>query len=430
MKPQISLKWFVVLSFLTLTIVLVIGYSLLSARFFVRGMDNAIAGNMAQVVDSFVSTIPASQREQLNRFSGYQIARNWQQMPGKIRRAFKEPKQTDVLFKHDDSGWFTPPDEVLFVMRVMQAGDPYFISRSVTSETASALVGRNAAQNIRLLLALSIIIVLTLAAIIWQLFRQIARPVNALGQWARALNEKNLHEAPPDFSYPELNSLATLIRTSLSSVQESLEREHRFLRHSSHELRTPISVIRNNVELLNKLQENTDKKWEPRQAQVINRIDRASLTMKRLTETLLWLSRESDEHLPLKRLDLEKLIRDLIEEARYLLKDKQVDIIVETSACTVTVAEIPARIVLDNLIRNAFQHTCRGTIRITQKNGTVEIINDMVDENDMTQDLGFGLGLQLTEQLTRKLNWSYNSSSEPGRHFAWVCIGQADRSPS
>ncbi|RJP74760.1 MAG: sensor histidine kinase [Desulfobacteraceae bacterium] len=423
MKPQISLKWFVALSFLTLTIVLVIGYSLLSARFFVRGMDNAIAGNMAQVVDSFVSTVPASQREQLNRFSGYQIADNWLQMPEKIRRVFKEPRQTDVLLKHDDSGWFTPPDEVFFVMRVMQAGDPYFISRSVTRETASALVGRNAAQNIRLLLTLSIIIVLTLAAIIWLLFRQIARPVNALGQWARALNEKNLHETPPDFSYPELNSLATLIRTGLSSVQESLEREHRFLRHSSHELRTPISVIRNNVELLNKLQENTDKKWGPRQAQAINRIDRASLTMKRLTEMLLWLSRESDEHLPLKKLDLEKLIRDLIEEERYLLKDKQVDIIVETAACIVTVAEIPARIVLDNLIRNAFQHTCRGTIRITQKNGTVEIINDMVDENDMTQDLGFGLGLQLTEQLTRKLNWSYNSSFESERHRAWVCIG-------
>jgi signal transduction histidine kinase len=65
-----------------------------------------------------------------------------------------------------------------------------------------------------------------------------------------------------------------------------------------------------------------------------------------------------------------------------------VKIIVETTTCTVTAAEIPARIVLGNLIRNAFQHTFRGTIRIIQKDGSVEIINDIVEENDPTRDIG------------------------------------------
>ena len=423
MKRQISLKWFVAFSFLTIAVVLVIGYSLLSAQFFIRGMDNIIASNMAQVVESYVVAIPAYQRQQLHRFSGFQIGSDWPQMPKNIRRAFNKPLQDDVLLKHHDSGWFGPPDEVLFLMRVSHAGQAYFVSHSVTRETASALGGRNAGQNMRLLVTLSLITLLTLATVIVLLLRQVERPVKALGRWARALDASSLQQSPPDFSYPELNQLAKLIRSSLSSVQESLEREQRFLRHSSHELRTPISVIRNNIELLRKIQEKTDHCWHPGEKQIIERIDRASLTMKHLTETLLWLGRESDLHLPEKKLDMEQLVRNVVAEARYLLKDKMADIILETAAFTVTAAEIPARIVLGNLIRNAFQYTWRGTIRITQKSGTVEIVNDTAEGNDMPHDLGFGLGLQLTEQLTRRLNWAYTSDSMPGRHRAIICIG-------
>lgn len=423
MKRQLSLKWFVALSFLTMAIVLIIGYSLLSVEFFIRGMDSITASDMAQVIDSYVSAIPASQRKQLNSFSGYQISPDWRQMPDKIRRAFQAPTQAGVLLKHHNSAWFKPHGEIHFIMRVRHAGDTYFISRSMTRETAPVLAGRIAAQNRRFLLTLSLGIFLALAAILWLLFKQVARPVNALGQWARALNEHNLHETPPDFSYPELNRMATLIRTSLSSVQESLDREQRFLRHSSHELRTPISIIRNNIELLHKLQKNTAANQEPRQAQIIERIDRASLTMQHLTETLLWLSRESVEDLPVKQLDLEQLIHELVTEMRYLLKEKQVDISVETEAHTVTVPEIPARIVLGNLIRNAFQHTWHGAIRIIQEGGRMEVVNDVAEGNDLAQDIGFGLGLQLTEQLTRKLNWPYSSSRGPGRHSAGIRLG-------
>ena len=422
MRRQISLKWLVTLSFLGLAVVVVVGYSLLSANFFIRGMDNIVADNMAKVVASYVESVPSAQRKRLNHFSGYQIGQDWSQMPEKVRSAFEMPVRNYVMFKHDDADWLSRPDEILFVMRVAHAGETYFISSSLTRDTASPLVGRNAKKSIRLLLVLSAATLATLAAVVWLLFKQVARPVNALGQWARELDENNLQETPPDFYYPELNDLAALIRNSLSSVQESLEREHRFLRHSSHELRTPISVIRNNVELLHKLEATSDKKRERREVQAIQRIDRASLTMKHLTETLLWLSRESEAAPRRVEFDLERLILDLVAEARYLLKDKGVEIVVETEPHTVAAAEIPARIVLGNLIRNAFQHTWQGAVRIVQKGGSVEIVNDAEEEVPENRDLGFGLGLQLTDQLTRKLKWSYSAESQPGLHRTQVAI--------
>lgn len=102
--------------------------------------------------------------------------------------------------------------------------------------------------------------------------------------------------------------------------------------------------------------------WKHQQKKVINRIDRASLTIKHLTETLLWLSLNNKSHLPKKDLDLESLVRELTTEADYLLRDKNVEVDLDTESFIIQFPGSPARIVTGNLIRNAFQHTWRGRV--------------------------------------------------------------------
>ncbi|MCK0163258.1 hypothetical protein [Marinobacter sp. S6332] len=48
-------------------------------------------------------------------------------------------------------------------------------------------------------------------------------------------------------------------------------------------------------------------------------IDRASLAMKHLTETLLWLNHEPDIPIRAEKVDLSELIRELAGEMTYLL---------------------------------------------------------------------------------------------------------------
>ncbi|MBU0960057.1 MAG: HAMP domain-containing histidine kinase, partial [Proteobacteria bacterium] len=304
-----------------------------------------------------------------------------------------------------------PPDIIYFAMRYKQGDDTLFVSRRLDRSTASKLVGRNAARSLQLLLLISLSIAVTLAAIIALLLKRVSRPVKALGQWARELDSERLNLPPPDFSYPELNEFAMLIRSSLSSVQESLEREHRFLRYTSHELRTPIAVIRNNIELIKKLESNPSQKWSSPQLQVINRIDRASLTMQHLTETLLWLNRDLAVPLKEQQVDLDEMIRHLVEEMRYLLNKKDVELELQTESCSLILPESPVRIVLGNLIRNAFQHTWQGRVTIFQHGNQVEITNDQSGEAIGSQDLGFGLGLQLTAEFTAKLGWAYEDEN-------------------
>jgi signal transduction histidine kinase len=436
MKKPISLKWFVIISFFVMAAVLIIGYSVLSVKFFFKGMDNIIAGNMVHVLESYVKTTSEDQRNSLARFSGFMIAKQWERMPDNIKDFMDCPQIPGKLLVHKEDTWFGKPKRVVFAMSLQLGTQIYYVVHLPSPHKTSPLIGNGGKENKRMLLGISLLTALGIAVLLRLLLKRVERPVKFLGQWARGLDAEQLKAPAPDFIYPELNELARLIQESLSSVQESLDREHRFLRHASHELRTPISVIRNNVELLKKLDEqaqglihaNPDKiaRYTRQKNKIIDRIDRAGLTMKHLTQTLLWLGQDEQVQLPVADLDLERLVRELAEEADYLLKNKDVDVVLDTVSTVLPLAHVPARIVTGNLIRNAFQHTWRGQVRITQNEIGVQIVNDIPGEDDTDGDLGFGLGLQLTRQLCDRLGWSYSSREGDGLHRAGIVFCSAD----
>jgi signal transduction histidine kinase len=416
MTRPLSLKLFVSISFLFLALMIVITYSFLSAHFFFRGMDNIVASNLEKTGRSYHQS-PAfnSEKTVFNYHRDYTITSDWEALSPDIRQAFKHPPSiSNVLYKINNAAWFEHPDIIHFVMRLDFDDGAFFISKTVSAETASAIVGRNIAESMRLLLLISIGITLIMALIIWLILKRVAFPMSQLSQWTHQLDTKTLAQPAPDFLYPELNDMAALIQNSLSSVQQSLEREERFLGYASHELRTPISVIRNNIELLNKLRQAATDINNQKFTQVIDRIDRASLNMKHLSETLLWLSRDITEPLTTQEIDLEKLLININEEMSYLLTNKTIQLTLSTESFSITIAEYPARIILDNLIRNAFQHTSHGQIKIEQKANQIIIINqaDPIDSAKKTNDLGFGLGTQLSAQLAEKFNWSYHKQHD------------------
>ncbi|MDO6461693.1 HAMP domain-containing sensor histidine kinase [Granulosicoccaceae sp. 1_MG-2023] len=417
--PSLSLRASLLLSLSAVSVVLVSFYALLSSNFFLRGMDNIISTDMESAARHYTSA-PLPGQTQHPRFDW--ISHDWQDMPPEILDAMPEPPQRDesLIVKRVKPGGGTGQQQgrVVFAMRLPTAEGPLYIARTQTRAERSPLFGRNVRAN-QLFLATVVLCTLAgLTLLFWWLARRFMRPVTRLGRWTEQLSPHSLREPLPDFEYPELNNMAALIRRSLSDVQAALDREQRFLGHASHELRTPISVIRSNVGLMQKLQSRRDTD-DPALRQVCERLDRASLTMKHLTETLLWLSRENEMAPRHEELLPGTLIRQILDELQYLREGKTVDVALtvvrEDLLC---LPAVPTHIILSNLIRNALQHTESGTVRIILDGTTVQIANPLpAGSSGKASESGFGLGLQLTRQLSERLGWSLQRLPDT-RHYA------------
>ncbi|WP_041342762.1 sensor histidine kinase [Marinobacter similis] len=428
-KVGISLRALLITSFLALGLILVVAYSMVAKEHFIRGLDAAMASNMEKTARTFGEVIGAGQREQAREFSGFDVALQWESLPAYTLEAFPNgPSESGQLLKKEDSTWLSRPNSIIFAMRYDTVIGPLYLSRKLTPPEASEVLPQAALKNRLLTLIVSILVFGFISIVGWLLLRHVSRPMAALRAWTHSLDNEKLSHPVPDFSYPELNEMAELIRNSLSTVEQALDRERRFLRHASHELRTPISTIRSNIELQRKLVQKREK-YEDEKS-IVDRIDRASLTMKHLTETLLWLNHEPDTPLQRESVDLPGLIRELAGEMSYLLAGKPVTTEISTSPFSCFVPLVPARIILGNLIRNAYQHCWEGTVVIEQHRNCITISNPAEPEaqnasSQTSENTGYGLGLELTTTLSQRIGWHYTSSRHDNLHRVTVEIGSS-----
>ncbi|MCP5079572.1 MAG: HAMP domain-containing histidine kinase, partial [Psychromonas sp.] len=249
-----------------------------------------------------------------------------------------------------------------------------------------------------------------------RLLKRTLKPFHQLGEWVDNLTPENMHQPLPNFEFSELNRIAKQQQQTLQRIGLINKKEQDFLRHASHELRTPIAVVKSNSELLTRILK------DHKASTSVARIQRAGLNMQHMTETLLWLSRDDAEQLGKERVDLALLLEQLIEDNQYLLQSKQVEIILDLDASFINVATTPCRLVLNNLIRNAFQYTNKGTVELSLHHGKICLKNveqaTLSTEQD-NADYGYGLGLQLVDKIIDKMNWIYeNQEIQGGRVVA------------
>ena len=281
-------------------------------------------------------------------------------------------------------------------------------------------------QNYRALNSLNLSIWLISALVLSALFLLaclliyfLCKPIHQLNLWSRSLNREGLSQTVPDFGFKELNQLAEQVHHSLQDVDSTLRREARFLKYASHELRTPIAVIRSNVALLERLMAQVPDHCQ----QPLQRLSRAGLTMSHLTETLLWLNRQDDTvMLTVEPVQLNQLLESLVEDHRYLLEGKAVSVQLELPPIILQLPKTLIRIVLANIIRNAMQHTNKGKVQIqlTQQLVSVNNHGELLDA-DSTD--GFGLGMELVKQICQRQGWRNRQYTESNAFFFEVKLG-------
>jgi heavy metal sensor kinase len=153
------------------------------------------------------------------------------------------------------------------------------------------------------------------------LARRALRPIDAIAQTAKQitaaddLSRRIPYNGPPD----ELGQLTHIFNNTLERLERLFNVQRRFVADVSHEMRTPLTIIQGNIDLMRRMGPD-----EQTMAAVADEAKR----MIRLVDDLLLLAKADAGRLPLEqaRIDLDTLVLDVFRQAQMLSKEVSVSL--------------------------------------------------------------------------------------------------------
>jgi two-component system sensor histidine kinase GlrK len=202
------------------------------------------------------------------------------------------------------------------------------------------------------------------------LLRYIARPISEIDGAIRQLGGA-------DFSRPitvrgpeDLRYLGRRLDWLRRRLEEFETQKNRFLRHVSHELKTPLTALREGAELL---YDQVAGPLQPTQRQVVSIMRDNSVKLQRLIEELLDYQRalHAAASLEVKPILLDELVAGAAREHELAAQAKGVSLRIDAQPAMLEADPEKLRSILDNLISNAVKFTPPGgTIAVRARVGT------------------------------------------------------------
>ena len=222
----------------------------------------------------------------------------------------------------------------------------------------------------------------------------------------------------------EVVTLAEAIHSFAMRNEHFVERERNFTRDASHELRSPLTVIKLAADVLEEEVALSDFG-----ARSLVRIKRATRDMEALIQAFLILAREGDTGLPNERFVVNDVAAEEFERAQDLVAGRCVQLrLVEEARIALTAPSRVVAVLISNLLRNACQYTDKGEVVLT-------IGRDFVRVDDTGKGMapdevahafepfyrgkgagkgGHGVGLTIVRRLTDRFGWPVRLASELG----------------
>lgn len=269
----------------------------------------------------------------------------------------------------------------------------------------------------------------------------LARPIRRMDSAIRNLGEGR-YETPISIDGPgDLRLLGRRLDWLRNELKDVDAQKQQFLRHISHELKTPLTAIREATELLH---DGIGGTLSAQQSEIIQIMRDNSIRLQKMIENLLNYTKvESFQaQSTLKPLDLTELIKKVLNAHALSISNKKLDVTLSTNISERLLSnEEKITIILDNLISNAVNYTPEsGRINITTNTESAWFVIDVLDsgpglaKEDMEKVFdpfyrgstlhnglikGSGLGLTIVRDIIETLNGNISLlPSEHGAHFS------------
>jgi heavy metal sensor kinase len=260
------------------------------------------------------------------------------------------------------------------------------------------------------------------------------RPVDKMVRKIRNIRSDNLSVRMPVVdTNDEIRMLGRTFNDMLDRLEKSFEAQRQIVQDLSHELKTPITILRGQLEVALK---------RPRTPEEYENVLKAGLgeieTIRRIIDDLLMLARLDSRAMTLemKPVRLDVVIDYLLEDVRALADSKEIQVASDKSgAITIQANEIHLRRLFMNLLDNAVKYTDKGGrvevrvfeesgngVVVIQDNGTgipAEHLPNIFDRfyraNKGGRADGYGLGLGIVKSIVDAHKGRIEVQSAPGQ---------------
>jgi len=290
------------------------------------------------------------------------------------------------------------------------------------------------------LFVISILILLVSYVLANFIASQLSKPI-------KEMNEKSKNLAKGDFKFElkeenkiqEIEELSTTLNYVKEELQKTDELRRDLMANVSHDLKTPLTMIKGTAEMAKDLHKNDTEKQEKDMDTIISEVNRLEI----LVNDILELSKmESiDEKLQLEKIDLIECIDNILKRYDVLeeTEDYHFDFIHKSKKLFVTADKKKLEQVIYNLINNAIHYTGEDNkviIKITEKSSIrVEVIDTgkgikeedlpyiwdkyyKSNKNHKRNKIGTGLGLSIVKKILEEHHFPYGvERKEKGTAF-------------
>ncbi|WP_455375150.1 sensor histidine kinase [Kaarinaea lacus] len=251
-----------------------------------------------------------------------------------------------------------------------------------------------------------IVIVMVFSVILSRPIRQIDYAIKTLG--TGEFNEPVYVTGPEDLQY--LGQRLDWLRMRLAEVEEE---KAKFVRHVSHELKTPLTAIREGVDLLD---DGVVGILTQRQRKVVEILVLNTSKLQQLIEDLLnfsiahtKLSKVHNE-----QVSLDKLVHRVLNDQKLAIMGKKLKLKAKLEPIAITGDKEMLRVVIDNLLSNAVKYSPQdGRLAITVKKSGLDAKLDIIDDGPGISD----------EDKARVFDAFFQGSAKASGHIKGTGVG-------
>jgi two-component system sensor histidine kinase MprB len=288
-------------------------------------------------------------------------------------------------------------------------------------ESVDAALGR-----LRIVLVLLVVVGTAFAAAMARLFaRPVIRPISELTRAAEHIEATgDLGRRIGARGEDEVGRMAQRFDAMLDRVQASQAAQRRLVADASHELRTPVTSLRTNVEVL---LAGAELEEGDRRALLRDMVGQSE-ELSGLVGDLIELARGDDGDPPIEDVALHELVAEAVGRAR--LRAGAVGFATELAPCVI--AGVPDRLgrAVDNVLDNAIAHSPPGgAVEVALRDGLLEVRDHGpgASEDELGQlfdhffrsaqgrgQHGSGLGLAIVRQVADAHGATVGAANAPG----------------